>query len=78
MTMATETCATCRFFSTFSSVNANLGTCRRGPPLIAESSRIGSGGMWLHGVFPVMSRGQWCGEHQPRDDAGSQPASEEA
>ena len=71
--LVSETCATCRFWRTGSDdapnvagcapnigrFAPNIGRCMRFPPVVTDS--------YKDGLWPTVSRWNWCGEHQPRE-----------
>lgn len=64
-----ETCATCRFWLSEKDVSVNHGACVRSPPTVTDDCNKG---MW-----PITSRLNWCGEHQPREVKPEQPKARE-
>ena len=66
-----KTCATCRFWD---AAMHGYGFCRRYPPQAADTHKTFIDPL---SIWPKTAARYWCGEHQSRDDAGPQPASEE-
>lgn len=66
--MSNPTCETCRWWDTDNWSGEELGYCRKAAPTawlreIADESLDTR----RDTVWPVVSRTDWCGEHQPKE-----------
>lgn len=56
-----DTCETCKFYT----VLKRKGFCKRFPPQVTATG----GEIIVPGSFhPVVEPGDWCGEHQPKEE----------
>lgn len=62
-----ETCATCRFWVQWNTTISE-GRCKAKTPIPSPDD---SSAWW-----PISQADDWCGEHQPRDDASPPTAGE--
>lgn len=79
------TCSTCLYWDQYTggphSMSADLGDCRRRPPLISETlmaRRMPGAGVemsteleldvYVASAFPVTHKTSWCGDHSTRDE----------
>ena len=63
----THRCDTCRFWnSPFGT--APLGTCRIRAPTTPRAE-YEAGNRTYSGAWPFVGSADWCGEHQPKEDA---------
>ncbi len=70
--MPEEKCETCRYFHDERPAEMGRGSlaelygyCRWHPPTVIQQTAVGSQPSIPQTVWPVVAKGDWCGEHKP-------------